>query len=139
MPTIESTREGEYKAFAWTMFAVAMLCMVGAALVLQGLLLTARDGIYVSGPSQAVVAIGHPKFWGVVLIVIGAFDFAAGIGVLTSKQWARMFGVGVSVVAVIGQFPVFFGDHPLWSLMVISISLLIIYGLLMYGGDEGMD
>ena len=42
----------------------------------------------------------------------------------------------VASVALVGQFPVFFGSAPLWSLTVIAICSAIIYGLVVYGGAD---
>ena len=55
---------------------------------------------------------------------------------LTVVAWIWL-GVGFASLNMIAQF-LFFPAQPLWSLMLIAIDTLIIYGLVAYGSHEAV-
>ena len=69
-------------------------------------------------------------------MILGTLEFFAGIGVMLGQQWARWFGIVVAGFALLAQFPVFFGPHPLWSLTMVILISLVLYGLAAYGGKD---
>ena len=117
----------------WIIYASIMLVIVGTLNVFQGLLLIAEDEIYVTGPTETVVVIGDATTWGWVILILGTLEVLAGVGVVTRNQLARWFGIFVASVALLAQFPVFFGAYPLWSFTVVVLCALVIYGLAVYG------
>ena len=42
----------------------------------------------------------------------------------------------MALLAALAQLPVFFGRQPLYSFLVVLLSVLVIYGLAQYGGRE---
>ena len=118
----------------WVFFAGIMLLLGGTLSFFQGLVLIAEDEIWVTGPSEQVVAVGDVSTWGWVLFVVGVLQIMAGFGVMVRNQLARWFGIGCASVAVLAQFPVFFGPYPVWSFLMVTLSVLVIYGLGAYGG-----
>lgn len=120
----------------WLTFSAVMLFLVGLANVFQGLVLVVGDEIYVTGVDAADVVIGDAATWGWVILVVGVLEMFAGAGVFNRNQLARWFGIVVASVALIVQFPVFFGANSLWSFMLVVMCVLVIYGLAVYGGRE---
>ena len=118
----------------WVFFAGIMLLLVGTLNFFQGLLLIAEDEIWVTGPDAQVVAVADVTTWGWVLFVVGLLEILAGFGVVVRNQLARWFGITVASLAVLAQFPVFFGPYPVWSFLMVTLSVLVIYGLGAYGG-----
>lgn len=127
------------EGIGWILYASIMLVIVGALNFFQGMLLIAQDEIYVTGPEAQAVVIGDTTTWGWVILIIGVLELLAGFGVMYGQQWARWFGIIIASLALIGQFPVFFGAHPLWSLVVILLCAFVIYGLAAYGGRDFSD
>jgi hypothetical protein len=124
--------EGE----GWLLYASILLVIVGTLNFFQGLALIAKDEILVTGPDAQVVLIGDVSTWGWVILIVGILEFAAGFGVLARQQWARWFGIIIGSLAILAQFPVFFGPYPLWSLTVVILISLAVYGLAAYGGKD---
>ncbi len=120
----------------WLSFSAIMLFLVGSLNVFQGLLLIVKDEIYVTGPDETVVVVGDVTTWGWVILILGVLEIVAGGGVLARHQLARWFGIFVASVALIAQFPVFFGAYPLWSFTVVILCVMVIYGLAVYGGND---
>jgi hypothetical protein len=127
---------GYTKGEGWLYFAFVVLLIVGFFNVVLGLTLIAGDPIYVSARESQVVVIGDTTGWGWVLFVAGILEVFAGFGVLTRSQLARWFGIFMATVAALGQLPVFYGRQPLYSFLVVLLSVLVIYGLAMYGGRD---
>lgn len=123
----------------WVLFAGIMLGIVGILNVFQGLALVAKDEIYVTGPDASVVIVGDVSTWGWVILILGVVELFAAFGAVSGQQWARWFGIVIASLALIAQFPVFFGSAPLWSLTVVLLCVLVIYGLATYGGRDYTD
>ena len=130
----ESRIQGE----GWLLYASHMLIIVGTLNFLQGLVLIAEDEIYVTGPAEQIVVVGDVSTWGWVILIVGILQGAAGIGVIGGQQWARWLGIVAAGFAILAQFPVFFGPHPFWSLTVVILASLVLYGLAAYGSDENI-
>jgi hypothetical protein len=124
--------EGE----GWLLYASIMLVIVGTLNFFHGLALIANDDLLVTGPDAEVVVVADVTTWGWVILILGVLEFFAGFGVLAQQQWARWFGIIVASLALIAQFPVFFGPYPLWSMLMVILCALVIYGLAAYGGKD---
>jgi len=59
----------------------------------------------------------------------------AGIAVLGKAPWARLFGIIWCSLSIIFYFMVIWA-FPAWSILVMAIDVLIIYGLAEYGQRE---
>jgi hypothetical protein len=126
----------EIEGEGWLLYASIMLIIVGTMNFFQGLALIAKDELVVTGPNEAVVLVGDVSTWGWIILIVGILEFFAGFGVIVRQQWARWFGIIVASLALLAQFPVFFGPHPLWSLTVVILISLVLYGLAAYGGKD---
>jgi NADH:ubiquinone oxidoreductase subunit 2 (subunit N) len=120
----------------WLLFASVVLLLVGAFNVVLGLTLIADDTIYVTGRENQVVLIGDTTGWGWVIFIAGILEVIAAFGVLARNQAARWFGIIMATLAALGHLPVIFGRHPVYSFIVVLLSILVIYGLAQYGGRE---
>jgi hypothetical protein len=127
---------GYEKGAGWLLFASVMLLIVGIFNVVLGITLIAEDEIYVSARESEVVLVGDTTGWGWIVLILGALEVIAGFGVLTRNQIARWFGIIMATLAALGHLPVFFGRQPLYSFIVVLLSVLVIYGLAQYGGRE---
>ena len=59
----------------------------------------------------------------------------AGYGIFSGATWARVVGVTVAGINLFVQFA-WLPHYPFWSLTMMFIDLLIIYGLIAHGGQE---
>ena len=58
-------------------------------------------------------------------------------GVVAGNQWARWFGVAVLGLNAIDQM-FFIPAYPFWSLMIIAVDVVALYGLCAYGSRENL-
>jgi len=124
------------KGEGWLFFAFVILVIVGFFNVVLGLTMIAGDNIYVTARDSGTVVIGSVNGWGWVIGILGVLEVIAGFGVLTRSQAARWFGIFMATLAALGHLPVLFGPKPVYSFLVVIMSILVIYGLAQYGGRD---
>ena len=79
--------------------------------------------------------IGDLRAWGWVVLILGLVQVLASIGVLAGNQAAHWFGVAVIGLNAIGQM-FFIPAYPFWSLMIIAVDVVALWGLRAYGNRE---
>ncbi len=128
----ESYEKGE----GWLFFAFVVLVIVGFFNAVLGITMIAGDNIYVTARDSGTVVIGNVNGWGWVILILGIFEVLAGFGVLARSQLSRWFGIFMATLAALAHLPVIFGPHPIYSFLVVLMSVLVIYGLAQYGGRD---
>jgi hypothetical protein len=120
------SRSGE----GWIAFSVAVLVIGGAFAIIDGLVAVYRSRFF---SSSAVYVFSDLKTWGWIVFGLGVAAVVAGFAVASGREWARWLGVGVAGLNAVAQL-MFAQAYPLWSLMIMAIDVLVIYGLTAYGG-----
>jgi len=128
--------EGYEKGEGWLFFAFVILVIVGFFNAVLGITMIAGDGIYVTARDSGTVVIGDVNGWGWIILILGVLEVLAGFGVLARSQLSRWFGIVMATLAALGHLPVIFGPKPVFSFLVVLMSVLVIYGLAQYGGRE---
>jgi uncharacterized membrane protein (DUF2068 family) len=111
----------------WLVFASIMLCVVGAINLIQGLVALTRDQYFLVRAGDQLL-ITDFSTWGWVLIVWGAAQVAAGLGLNSGKGWARWLAIVIACISVLIQ-TLFLAAFPIWSVMIIAIDVIIVYAL----------
>lgn len=120
----------EAPGFGWVMFAGIMLIMAGTINVVYGIAAIANSSFYVANTH---FVFGELKTWGWIVMLVGAVQICAGVGVWVRAQWARWTGVFIAALNGLAQLA-FIPAYPWLSLAVFALDMLIIYGLVSYGG-----
>lgn len=116
----------------WVVFASMMLILAGMFGSIFGLVALIEDEVFVVTDESLVLL--DLTAWGWVHLIVGAIVFLAGLAVLSGQLWAVIVGVTFAIVSATTQIiaiPIF----PLWSVTIIAIDILIIYGLVVHGGE----
>jgi hypothetical protein len=66
--------------------------------------------------------------WGWVHLVFGLVTLMVGTSLFSGAAWARSVTVMLATLNLVAQF-VFVSVYPLWSLVLMAVSLLVIYAL----------
>ena len=125
-------RHGE--GLGMVIFAAVLLGMVGVFNLIDGIAAIARSHIFIA---NAHYVIGDLRVWGWVALILGAVQILASIGVLAGNQVARWFAVAAIGLNAIGQL-FFIPAYPFWSLMIITVVLVALWGLCAYGSRENV-
>ncbi len=118
----------------WRVFAGVMIMLVGIFNVIDGIVTVANPHyftVYSSGYSHHLV-FGSLKSWGWAILIVGAVQFLAALAIFAQRGWGSVVGIIVAGLSAIGQL-LYLGVDPWWSVIVIAIDVMIIYGLAAYG------
>jgi hypothetical protein len=128
------TRYDEPTAWAgWVVFGGAMLIMMGAFQVIQGLVALLDDGFYAVDSSGLLVEIDF-NTWGWIHLVIGLIGVLVGVGLLMGNLAARVAGVGIAFLSALVNL-VFISAYPVWSLILIALDVIVIYAIIVHGRE----
>jgi hypothetical protein len=75
---------------------------------------------------------------GWITLIIAVLQVLAGIGVLAGNQVARWFGVVLVGLNAIDQM-LFLPAYPFWSLTIIAMDVVALYGLCAYGSRKNVQ
>jgi hypothetical protein len=117
----------------WVVFASFMMFLVGAFQAIQGLVALFDDGFYLVTPSNLVVDVNY-NVWGTVHLIIGVLLLLSGAGVLTGNLAARTVGVILAALSAVANL-VFIEAYPFWSIIIITVDVLVIYALTVHGRE----
>lgn len=120
----------EPRGYGWVIFAGVMLMIAGALNLIYGIAAVSNSHFYIA---NAHYVISELNTWGWVTIGLGALQLCVAFGIWMKAGWARWTGVVIASLNAITQL-IFLPSYPLLSLAVFAIDLLIIYGLVSYGG-----
>ena len=133
------TGEGRYAApvsyedergDGWLVFAGIMLMIIGVMNVIGGIAAIDDANFFVA---NAQFVISDLNTWGWVILLTGAVQLLAAVGIWARNQFARWLGVGFASINMLAQL-LMLPAFPLWSLAIYAVDLMVIYGLVVYGG-----
>jgi hypothetical protein len=114
----------------WIAFAGIMLMILGVTNVIGGIAAIDDANFYVK---DAQFVISDLNTWGWVILICGVAQVLAAVGIWARNQFARWLGVGFASINMLAQL-LMIAAFPLWSLAIYAVDLLVIYGLVVYGG-----
>ena len=126
-------RQGE--GYWMIVFAVALLVTVGFFNMIDGIAAIANSHVFIA---NAHYVVGDLRAWGWVVLILGTLQVIAAVAVLAGSQAARWFAVVVIGLNAIGQM-LFIPAYPFWSLMIIAVDVVALWGLCAYGSRENLE
>ena len=117
----------------WIVFASFMMILVGSFQAIQGLVALFDDGFYLVRENGLVVNVNY-NVWGTVHLLLGIVLLLAGVGVLAGNLAARTVGVILAGLSALANMA-FIGAYPIWSLLIITVDILVIYALIVHGRE----
>ena len=126
-------RQGE--GYWMIVFAVALLVTVGFFNLIDGIAAIANSHVFIA---NAHYVVGDLRAWGWVVLILGVLQLIAAIAILAGSQAARWFAVVVIGFNSIGQM-LFIPAYPFWSLLIIAVDIVALWGLCAYGSRENLE
>jgi hypothetical protein len=120
-----------YQRAGWLSFAAAMLIVLGAFQVVNGLTALFRSRTYQVGEDRLALNVDYTA-WGWLHLILGVIAVAAGLGLLRGQGWARYVGIGMAVISAIVNL-LFIPAQPFAATLVILLDVVVIYGIAVYG------
>jgi len=132
-PTRYPTTPEPSKWTGWIVFAAVMMAIVGGFQIIEGLTALFRHTYYVVGHDNLLVRVDYTT-WGWVHLIMGLVLLGTGLGLLTGRLWARILGVAVAGLSAIVNLA-FIAAYPIWSILVISLDVIVIYAITVHGKE----
>jgi hypothetical protein len=121
-----------YEGEGWVLFAGTILGVLGTLNLIEGIAAVSNSNFFVG---QAEFVFSGLKTWGWVLIVFGLAQAVTSIGVFLRWRGVRWVGVTFAGLNSIAQL-LFMPAYPLWALSLFTLDVLVMYGLIAYGGPR---
>jgi hypothetical protein len=123
------------RGYGLVLFSSILLVVIGCFNLIYGIAAIANSHVFVA---NAHYVFGNLRTWGWITLIIGAVQLIAAAGVLAGNQLARWFGVAVIGLNAIDQM-FFIPAYPFWSLAIIAMDIVALWGLLAYGSRANLE
>ena len=112
-----------------TIFAAAMMMIIGFWQALAGIAAVAQDKVYAATPEY--IYAFDVTGWGWIHLLLGILIVCAGVAVFMGSTWARMVAIVLASLSMIANFA-FIPHYPVWSLTIIALDAAVIWALATY-------
>lgn len=112
----------EKRKSGWYDFAGAMFGIAGSFNAIQGLSAVIKKEYFAGG----TLVYDNLQFWGWAWLIIGVLQVIAALMLLAGR--GRVLGIVLAALSAVVSFTSI-GAYPLWSILVITLDVLIIHGL----------
>ncbi|MCQ9184763.1 hypothetical protein KMT30_38160 [Streptomyces sp. IBSBF 2953] len=119
-----------------TAFAAVTLLLTGVLDIFRGIMGIAEDDVFVT--TRQYVFRFDLAGWGWIHLALGAVAVIVGLGLFTGAVWARVAGVAIAALIVIGNF-LSLPYYPVWSVVMIAFSAFVIWALCVVRPDRLAD
>ncbi|HEX3311494.1 MAG TPA: hypothetical protein VHS32_35055 [Streptosporangiaceae bacterium] len=125
----------EGRGYGLVLFAGVLLLVSGFWNLIYGIAAIANSHVFVA---NAHYVFGNLRAWGWVTLIFAILLLIAGGGIMVGNQMARWFGVvvlGLNLIEQMFSIP----SYPFWSLTIIALDVVALYGLCAYGSRENVE
>ena len=136
--SMRSARGGTYaegRGYGLVLFAGVLLLVSGFWNLIYGIAGIAQSHVFVA---NAHYVFGNLRTWGWITLIFAILLLIAGGGIMVGNQAARWFGVvvlGLNLIEQMFSIP----SYPFWSLTIIALDVVALYGLCAYGSRENVE
>lgn len=120
----------------WVYFAGFMMMLAGIFHAIAGLVAIFKNEVFVVGGGSLLVL--DFTGWGWLHLILGIVLFLAAFSVFAGGTFGRLIGAMLAGASAIANFA-FFTAYPLWTIIIITIDILIIYALLVHGREARIE
>jgi hypothetical protein len=124
------------RAAGWLGFAGVIMIMIGTFNAIEGLAGLLAEDFYVVSPSDLLMF--DLTGWGWVHTVVGVLVALTGAALLAGASWARVLTTVLLVLNAAAQLA-FVAVYPVWSLIVITLCVVVIWAVIVHGDEAGLD
>jgi hypothetical protein len=122
--------ESSSKGVGWILFAAIMLVVASCLSFIWGIAAVSGSHFFVANTHYIVSSLNT---WGWITIAFGAIEALAALSIWRGGAFGRWFGIfaaGLGALLAMMTIPA----YPFWSLVIVALDVLVIYGLAAYGG-----
>jgi hypothetical protein len=134
--SIHARAHADTRVSGWAIFAASLMIVAGFFHAIAGLVALFKSDVYVATQTQLLVF--DYSQWGWVHILMGLILMGAAFALLAGKLWGKIVAISLAGLSAIANFA-FIHAYPLWSIAIIVLDVLIIYGVAMHGKEVDDD
>jgi hypothetical protein len=108
----------------WGDFATVVFAIAGISNGIQGLSALFKKEYF----NEAGLAYSNLRFWAIVWLIVGVLQIGAASLLVGRAKSGRKLGIVLAAGSVIVAF-LSLGGHQSWSLAILAMDILIVYGL----------
>jgi hypothetical protein len=116
----------------WIIFAGAMLALGGVLNLVYGFAAVGSSHVFIRNVDYV---IGDLKTWGWLRVATGLVQIIVAFGIWAATEWGRWLGViaaGINMLVQLLALPA----APAQAIVMFFVDVIVIYGLLAYGGRD---
>jgi hypothetical protein len=130
-PPVPRTDRRETPGGGWLTFAGVMFLIAATFNTVYGISALVNDDYF----AVDELLFGDLSMWGVLYLIVAASQVAAALLVFTRSAIGAVLGILIAGLnATLALLSI--GAYPIWSITVMVVDGLIIYGLAVYGFGE---
>jgi hypothetical protein len=117
-------------------FAAILLMIVGTINIIYGIGALDDANIYVND-TRFILDDLNTMGW--VLIILGVIQLTAGFSLMAGNAYGRVIGIVAGSLGALGALFSIGGNNPWWSLCVFALCVWIVYGIIVFGGEDDRE
>jgi hypothetical protein len=119
----------------WIGFAGFMMMLGGIFQAISGLVGIFNDAFFaVTNSANQLLVIHDVQTWGWFNLIMGSVIVAAGLSLFSGTTWSRAIAVTLAMFSAVANL-VSISLYPVWSVICLTISILVIYAVIVHGGE----
>ena len=109
------------------LFAATLFLVLGIFNAIDGIVALTGDDHFARGE----LFFANLTFWGIVLVGLGAIQLLAANLIFKRSANGQVLGIALCCFNLVAQL-FFVSVFPIWSLLIMGLDVMIIYGLCIY-------
>jgi hypothetical protein len=119
----------------WIGFAGFMMMLSGIFQAIAGLVGIFNESYFaVANSSNQLLVIHDVQAWGWFNLIMGSVILAAGLSLFSGSVWSRTIAVILAMMSAVANL-VAISLYPVWSIICLTMSILVIYAVIVHGGE----
>ena len=114
-------------------FAAILLILAGTINIIYGIGALDDANVF-TNDTRYILTNLNTLGW--VLIILGVLQLSGGFSLVAGNTYGRVIGITAGSLGAIGALLSIGGTRPWWSLCVFALCVYIVYGIVVFGGDE---
>ena len=114
----------------WITFAGLMIVLVAILNMIDGIAAISSSDFFVG---DARYVFSDLNTWGWIVFGTGVLQLLVALGIWAGNQLARWLGILIVSLNAVAQL-LFLPAYPFWTLSIVTLDVLVLYGLVAHGG-----
>ena len=131
-PAYYSGTEPGDRGFGWILFSATVMGIAGIMRIFDSIWAFRYHGALPENLKDTVLG-SDLRTYAWLWLAVGCLLVVASALVVTRSQFARWVGIVAAAIGAISAVT-WMAYYPVWSLVYVGLGILVVYGLLVYGG-----